>query len=197
MDPVVTESNFEKECIVHRPRIYHQCFVILRNGEDAEDATQQTFMQAWRHLSVFRKRSAFFTWLYRIAVNESLMILRTRTKIIKNEVGLSEAVANHNSERVEIPTSFDSFQAPIPDPLAVYSRSEARHVMRVCLNDRHEDGNTRRAFADRYLNEMTIVETAGHLGTSEITVRVNSFRVKLLVRKRMKRLGYRSSRDVL
>jgi RNA polymerase sigma-70 factor (ECF subfamily) len=51
---------------------------ILNDERDVEEAAQDTFVQAWRHLDRFRGDSAPFTWLYRIAVNEALQ--RTRRK---------------------------------------------------------------------------------------------------------------------
>jgi RNA polymerase sigma-70 factor (ECF subfamily) len=52
---------------------------LLDDPRDVEEATQDTFVQAWRGLGRFEGRSAVFTWLYRIAVNEALM-RRRRTK---------------------------------------------------------------------------------------------------------------------
>jgi RNA polymerase sigma-70 factor (ECF subfamily) len=51
---------------------------LLDDERDVEDAAQDVFVQAWRNLSRYRGEAAFFTWLYRIAVNEALM--RTRRK---------------------------------------------------------------------------------------------------------------------
>ncbi len=51
---------------------------ILDDERDVDEAAQDTFVQAWRHLDRFRGGSAPFTWLYRIAVNEALQ--RTRRK---------------------------------------------------------------------------------------------------------------------
>lgn len=51
---------------------------LLRDERDIEEATQDTFVQAWRNLSRFRGDAAPFTWLYRIAVNEALQRARRR-----------------------------------------------------------------------------------------------------------------------
>jgi RNA polymerase sigma-70 factor (ECF subfamily) len=51
---------------------------LLVDERDVEEAAQDAFVQAWRSLSRYRGEAAFFTWLYRIAVNEALM--RTRRK---------------------------------------------------------------------------------------------------------------------
>ena len=51
---------------------------LLDDARDVEEATQDVFVQAWRHLDRFRGDAAAFTWLYRIAVNEALMRRRRR-----------------------------------------------------------------------------------------------------------------------
>ena len=56
--------------------MYAATLHILGNHSDADDATQETFVRAYRSLQTFDGRSDFFTWLYRIAVNTSLNALR-------------------------------------------------------------------------------------------------------------------------
>lgn len=56
----------------HVGRIYALCLRLTGNSADAEESTQDAFVRAWQKLDSFRGSSAFGTWLYRIAVNESL-----------------------------------------------------------------------------------------------------------------------------
>ena len=62
----------------HQEAIHALCARLLGRAEDAEDATQTTFVRAFRALPGFRADSAIKTWLYRIAVNECLALLRRR-----------------------------------------------------------------------------------------------------------------------
>ena len=62
----------------HERRIYGLCFRVLGNREDAEDATQETFIGALRRAASFRGEAAFSTWLYRIAVNAATDQARRR-----------------------------------------------------------------------------------------------------------------------
>src|SRR5947209_12614848 len=62
----------------YQPQIYALCFRLLERAEDAEDAVQATFVRAFRALPRFRGESTARTWLYRIATNEALGILRRR-----------------------------------------------------------------------------------------------------------------------
>src|SRR5580704_1117548 len=58
------------------PRIFHLAQNIIRNREDAEEVSQDSFTRAFLHMDSFRGDSRFYTWLVRIAINQSLMKLR-------------------------------------------------------------------------------------------------------------------------
>tara|TARA_B100001540_G_scaffold176599_1_gene155894 strand:+ start:1369 stop:1944 length:576 start_codon:yes stop_codon:yes gene_type:complete len=51
------------------PRVYASLFSFTKSKEDSEDLAQQTFIKAWQQIESFRGDSAFFTWIYRIAIN--------------------------------------------------------------------------------------------------------------------------------
>jgi RNA polymerase sigma-70 factor, ECF subfamily len=63
---------FEKLYRLHSSRVYGLCLRMTRRKDVAEDCVQLTFVRAWRSLAAFEGRSAFGTWLHRIAVNEVL-----------------------------------------------------------------------------------------------------------------------------
>jgi RNA polymerase sigma-70 factor (ECF subfamily) len=62
-------SSFDRLVERHQDRIYNLCLWMLGDPAEAEDAAQETFIKAYRSLGAFRFKSAFSTWLYRIAVN--------------------------------------------------------------------------------------------------------------------------------
>lgn len=62
----------------HKPRIYSVCLRMTNNTAEAEDLTQDAFLQIFRKLSTFRGDSALSTWMYRIAVNTVLMHFRKK-----------------------------------------------------------------------------------------------------------------------
>jgi RNA polymerase sigma-70 factor (ECF subfamily) len=72
---------------LHKRRVYSLCLRMTGNTVEAEDLTQDAFIQAFRKLSTFRGDSAFSTWLYRVAVNTVLMKLRSKQV---REVSLNE-----------------------------------------------------------------------------------------------------------
>lgn len=69
---------FEELVRRHRLRVYRVALRMLGDPGDAEDATQDAFVQAWRGMSRFRADSAFSTWMYRIVTNRCLNVLRER-----------------------------------------------------------------------------------------------------------------------
>ena len=62
----------------HRSRVYSLCLRMTRNVAEAEDLTQEAFLQVFRKLPTFRGDSALSTWMYRVAVNTVLMFFRKR-----------------------------------------------------------------------------------------------------------------------
>lgn len=75
-----SQRAFEALYRKHVGRIYALCLRMTGNSADADDCTQNTFVRAWGKLGTFRGNSAFGTWLYRIAVNESLSCRRRSTR---------------------------------------------------------------------------------------------------------------------
>jgi len=74
---------FEEIYHLHHKRVYSICFRMLQNASDAEDLTQQVFIQLFRKLHTFRGESSFTTWLHRLTVNQVLMHFRRR--MVKTE----------------------------------------------------------------------------------------------------------------
>jgi len=69
-------SAFEKLYGLHVDKVYGLCLRMTGNAAEAEDCTQEAFIQAWNKLSKFRGDSAFSTWIHRIAVNSVLGRMR-------------------------------------------------------------------------------------------------------------------------
>src|ERR1700683_5596912 len=78
----------------YTPRLFRTAFAVLRNKEDAEDAVQDSWHSACRSLGSFQGRSAFSTWLTRIAMNSALMV--RRRKKVGSEASLDEGLDNHS-----------------------------------------------------------------------------------------------------
>lgn len=63
----------------YRTKLYYHIRRLVILHEDADDALQNTFINAWRNISNFRKESSLYTWLYTIATNEALTLINKRT----------------------------------------------------------------------------------------------------------------------
>jgi RNA polymerase sigma-70 factor (ECF subfamily) len=73
-DPEAFETLFN----LHKAKVYSLCLRMTTNVAEAEDLTQDAFLQVFRKLSTFRNDSAFSTWLYRLTVNTVLMHFRKK-----------------------------------------------------------------------------------------------------------------------
>jgi RNA polymerase sigma-70 factor (ECF subfamily) len=71
---------FEELVRRHRLATYRVALRMLGDDSDAEDATQDAFVQAWRNLGGFRSDAAFSTWMYRVVTNRCLNMLRARRR---------------------------------------------------------------------------------------------------------------------
>lgn len=65
----------------YQQRIYQHARRLLVSHENAQDAVQETFINAYRYLHKFNEESAIYTWLYRIATNECIRIMKKQKKI--------------------------------------------------------------------------------------------------------------------
>lgn len=85
---------FERLYHAHSGKVMGLCLRMTRRRDVAEDCVQQTFIRAWRNLQAFEGRSAFGTWLHRIAVNEVLSHVRNRgTRAESNDNAIEDAIA--------------------------------------------------------------------------------------------------------
>jgi RNA polymerase sigma-70 factor (ECF subfamily) len=80
---------FEKIYRRHHQQVYLRCLRMVRNASQAEDLTQEVFIQLFRKIHTFRNDSLFSTWLYRLTVNQVLM--HFRKPIVKTEFTTDDA----------------------------------------------------------------------------------------------------------
>src|SRR5580693_2720557 len=76
----------------HSRSVFRLAYRMTGNQQDSEDVVQETFMRAYKQLPRYEARSSFSTWLYRIAANYSLDLVRRRKR--HGEVGLGESPAS-------------------------------------------------------------------------------------------------------
>ena len=105
----------------HKNRVYSVCLLMTKDVAEAEDLTQEAFLQVFRTVSSFRGDAAFSTWLYRVAVNTVLMKLRRRKS--PPTVSLDEPV---NSES---PSLHRDFGKSDPELTGVVDRIALRRAL--------------------------------------------------------------------
>ena len=156
--------------------IYRVALQILGDDQDAEDVLQETYIKAFRALPDFEGRSSLTTWLYRIAVNEALMLVRKRKP---QPISVEESTpfdAEAESEGMEI---VDFCCLPEGELLS----SESRRFLDQAVQNLPE--NLRVVFVMRDLEGLSIQETAEALNLSENNVKTRLLRARLRLRQEL------------
>jgi RNA polymerase sigma-70 factor (ECF subfamily) len=183
-------SAFGKLYELHRVRIYHAAFRILRNRQDAEDAVQRSFQRAFTNLCRFREESTFSTWVTRIAINDALMLLRQR----RANTRLQE-----NNDGTEEPSVLDPADKG-PTPEQAFAETERRAAVLQAISYLRE--SLRTVALLRELQGLTSAETARRLGLTVTAVKARTFRARRHLRNYLEPQygaaggGFRSERRV-
>jgi RNA polymerase sigma-70 factor (ECF subfamily) len=159
---------------------------ITQNPEDAEDVLQETFLKAYEHLVDFQGNSKFYTWLVRIAVNQSLMKLRKRKT--DASVSLDEPFDTGEENLTREIAVWD------PNPELIYSREEIRSILEKAVQSLPP--TFRAVFALRDIEELSTEETAAVLDLSIPAVKSRLLRARLRLREKLTRYFKRKGEDV-
>lgn len=172
----------------YSPRMYRAVLRILNDAQDAEDVLQETFLKALRALPVFEGRSSLATWLYRIAVNEALMLVRKR----KGETVSLDEERDDGEGEIEPVQIVDWCCLPESELMSAEARSFLdRAVQRL-------SPGLRAVFILRDIEGLSVKETAEALSVSEEVVKTRLLRARLKLREMLsvyygERLSERSS----
>jgi RNA polymerase sigma-70 factor, ECF subfamily len=158
---------------------------ITQNEEDAEDVLQETFLKAYSHLPRFEGASRFYTWLVRIAVNESLMKLRKRRP--GKMVSLDEPVDMDENQLVREIAVWDD------TPESRYSQTELREILDGAIETLEPLYRT--VFVLRDVEGLSTEETADAVGISISAVKSRLLRARLQLREKLTRFFRRKGDD--
>lgn len=167
-------------------KIFRLAKHITQNEEDAEDVLQETFLKAFEHLGDFQGQSKFYTWIVRIAVNESLMKLRKRKS--DRSVPLDEPVDTGEDTVVREIAVWDE------NPEQKYSREELGQILDEAVQGLRPAFRT--VFVLRDIEELSTEETAEALGISVPAVKSRLLRARLQLREKLTRFFKRKGDDV-
>jgi RNA polymerase sigma-70 factor, ECF subfamily len=147
----------------HSRNVFRLAFRMTGNENDAEDIVQETFLRAYKQLARYESRSSFGTWLYRIAANCSLDLIRTRK--FRGELPKPEGEDKDPMDLIASPQ-------PGPDRLAA-SRQVEEHVAGAMAA---LSGQERTAFVLRHFEGLSIEEISGVLGVGGNAAKHSIFR---------------------
>jgi RNA polymerase sigma-70 factor (ECF subfamily) len=150
---------------------------ITQNREDAEDVAQDAFLKAYQKIDQFQGNSKFYTWLVRIAVNESLMRLRKRRT--GKMVSIDD---NIETDEGSVPRDLADWA---PDPEQNYGQSELAEILRKTIQGLPP--GFRIVFVLRDVEGLSTEETAESLGLSIPAVKSRLLRARLQLRERLSR----------
>ncbi|GIV67030.1 MAG: sigma-70 family RNA polymerase sigma factor [Chloroflexota bacterium] len=165
---------------LYSEKIYRLALKFTNNPQDAEDVLQETFLKAMRALPEFEGRSSLSTWLYRIAVNEALMLLRKQKPDIALDIPAEE---EDSSEEMSSNGLILADWCCLPEDELL--SEESRRFLDQAIQQL--PATLRGVFVLRDLEGMSIKETADLLGLSETNVKTRLLRARLFLRQQLSR----------
>lgn len=176
------KHEFAKLVDAHSEKIYRVALKMLGNVQDAEDVLQETFIKALNNIDGFEGRSKITTWLYRIAVNESLMLLRKSKGL---SINIDAGIKMDNGE--VLPKQILTGGFPLVDWCCLPEKELLSGETQKVINQAIEtlsDAN-RAAFLLRDVEGLSTRETADVLDISESAVKVRLMRARMALREEL------------
>jgi RNA polymerase sigma-70 factor (ECF subfamily) len=137
-------------------RLYWHIRRLVLIHEDADDALQNTFVNCWKNIGKFREQSSLYTWLYSIATNEALMLIRKRNRLSENSLETIKEVFSISDEGG---SWFDGDEAQELLQNAILSLPEKQRVV----------------FSMRYYDEMSYEDISKITGTTVGALKASYF----------------------
>ena len=145
LDPQTRRAAFEQMVDIYSEQLYWQIRRLVFVHEDADDILQNVFLKAWKNIDTFRNDSKLSTWLYRIALNESVDFIRKK----KNETSLP-AVEESLAQKLMADEYFDGDEIQATLQEAIASLPDKQRIV----------------FTMKYFEEMKYSDMSNILGTT-------------------------------
>lgn len=169
------KAEFARLVDAYSTQIYRLALKILGDQQDAEDILQNTFLKALHSISKFEGRSSLSTWLYRIAVNESLMLIRRRKPYTQIPVDFEL-----DDDEIQHPTQFTDWCCL---PEGELMDAEAKAYLDNAIQQLPE--KLRVVFLLRDIERLSIRETSQALDLTETAVKTRLLRARLNLREQL------------
>jgi RNA polymerase sigma-70 factor (ECF subfamily) len=163
----------------HSRSVFRLAYRMTGNEQDSEDVVQETFLRAYKQLHRYEARSSFSTWLYRIASNYSLDLVRKKKR--HGEIGLQENATEEEMGDVVHAVASDD---PGPDRL-LFSGAVQQQVSQTLSELSAQE---RTAFVLRHFEGQSIEEISGALGLSNNAAKHSIFRAVQKLRRALEPL---------
>jgi len=158
----------------HNRRLYRLARAVMKDDTEAEDVVQETYLRAFSNFAQFRGESSLTTWLTRIALNEALGRKRKqRTTVTLESV---ETAQDASAQIIQFPA-----MSTETDPERSAAQREIRKLLERAMDALPEA--FRLVFVMRDVEDMSIEETATHLGIRPATVKTRLHRARRLLRQ--------------
>jgi len=168
-------AEFARLVDAYSTQIYRLALKMLSDEQDAEDVLQNTFMKALQSIEKFEGRSSLSTWLYRIAVNEALMMLRRQKPTISVAMDYED-----DDDDLQHPIQFTDWCClPEQDLLS----EEARVHLDQAIRQLPE--KLKVVFLLRDIEGLSIRETSEALDLTETAVKTRLLRARLNLREQL------------
>ena len=177
------QAAFEILMRRYNSKLFRVARAIVKDDAEAEDALQDTYLEAYRRIGSFRGESQLVTWLTRIVINQALMRLRRQKR--------DRVVVPFSGGRGASPTRARADMAPdmaddrIESPPDATMRAEVRRMLERRIDELPVAFRT--VFVMREVEDLSVEETAASLSIPAATVRTRLFRARALLREALAR----------
>jgi len=155
-DPDLRDRAFRMILEKYQEKLYWHIRRMILVHEDTDDVLQNTFIKIWKGLPGFRETSGLFTWMYRIATNESITFLKARQR---ERAMIADDPDNSIKDRLKSDPYFDGDELFLKLQVAIDALPPKQ----------------KKVFQMKYFEEMTYEEIANHLGTSVGALKASYF----------------------
>ncbi len=175
------QAAFEILMRRYNGKLFRVARAIVKDDAEAEDALQDTYLEAYRRIGSFRGESQLVTWLTRIVINQALMRLRRQKR--------DRVVVPFSSGRGASPKHADiapeMADARVESPPDATMRAEVRRMLERRIDELPVAFRT--VFVMREVEDLSVEETAASLSIPAATVRTRLFRARALLREALAR----------
>ena len=153
-DPVKKNGAFKNLVEQYKEQLYWVIRKVLLNHDDTDDVLQNTFMKIYLNIDNFNQNSKLFTWMYRIAINESINFINKKSK----QVGLSDSeYIEEEAKKLESDVYFDGNKAELKLQQTISTLPPKQRMI----------------FSMRYFDEMPFKQISKILSTTEGALRAS------------------------